>query len=118
METFATRLNLLMEETGVSNYRLAKDIGVHQTTIANWRDGRKPRAKSIIDVAVYFGVSPRWLKCGEWDSGEKMFIDMIQGRRQISTGNERVAVLDDLSCILSRWPIRKLKALLELLEDG
>lgn len=115
VETFATRLNLLMEETGVSNYRLAKDIGVHQSTIVNWKDGRKPRANRIVDVATYFGVSPRWLKYGELDAGEKMFIDMIQEHRQISS--ERCAVLDSLNSILSRCPLHKLKALLELLKE-
>lgn len=118
METFATRLNILMEETGVSSYRLAKALGVHQTTIANWKAGRKPQAKHMADVAVYFGVSLKWLKGGKWDAREKEAIDIVQDFRRKGDADERTAILDDLNRILSRWPLHKLKALLELLEEG
>lgn len=37
--SFAEKFNELMNETGMTNYRLAKLLNVHQTTIANWRTG-------------------------------------------------------------------------------
>lgn len=32
----------LQAERGETNYRLAKELGVHQTTIQNWKNGIRP----------------------------------------------------------------------------
>lgn len=38
--TFCETLSLLMQQhDNMSKYRLAKEIGVHQTTIKNWLEG-------------------------------------------------------------------------------
>lgn len=55
---FAEKLVLLQEKKGVSNYRLAKEIGVHQTSVASWRDGtRFPHPKHVQRIADYFGCT-------------------------------------------------------------
>ena len=33
----------LMEKRGVSSYKLAKDVGVHVSTVTNWKDGANPK---------------------------------------------------------------------------
>lgn len=54
---FSENLAHLQAERGITNYRLAKDIGVHQTTIQNWKTGTKPHPNHILLVADYFGVT-------------------------------------------------------------
>lgn len=40
---FASVLRKLMDENGVTNYRLAKEIGCTATTVANWLAGKDVR---------------------------------------------------------------------------
>ena len=59
---FDERLRQLMKQHGVTNYRLAKEIGCSASTVATWVDGDKqPSAKYIQSLAGYFGVSTDYL---------------------------------------------------------
>lgn len=50
-------LERLQKERGESNYRLAKELGVHQTSIANWKSGMTPHPKHMKLLAEHFGVT-------------------------------------------------------------
>ena len=39
--SYATNLCDLMQSRGISSYKLAKEVGVHVSTVTNWKDGRK-----------------------------------------------------------------------------
>lgn len=55
---FAENLALLQKQHNETNYRLAKAIGVHQTSIANWKErGIKPHPKHVKLVAEHYGVT-------------------------------------------------------------
>lgn len=55
---FAENLALLQKLHNETNYRLAKAIGVHQTSIANWKErGIKPHPKHVKLVAEHYGVT-------------------------------------------------------------
>lgn len=54
---FAANLCELMKKKSITNYRLAKEIGVHQTTIKNWKEGTQPLIEHIKKVADYFDVT-------------------------------------------------------------
>ena len=54
---YSTNLCDLMEKNGVSSYKLAKDIGVHTSTVTNWRDGKFPKVEHLQAVAAYFGTT-------------------------------------------------------------
>ena len=54
---FSETLKRLMETKGVSKYRLAKDLGVSQSSVANWLSGRKPHPFMVDKVYAYFGRS-------------------------------------------------------------
>ncbi len=54
---FAENLVNLQKEKGVTNYRLAKDLGVHCTSVQNWRVGKMPQLNHAHAVAEYFGKS-------------------------------------------------------------
>lgn len=54
----AAKLTALQEGKGISNYRLAKELGVHQTSIASWKDGtRTPHPRHTRMIAEYFGIT-------------------------------------------------------------
>ena len=53
--SFSENLVKLQQEHGVTNYRLAKEVGVHASTVRNWIDGVAPRLEHAHKVAAYFG---------------------------------------------------------------
>lgn len=55
-------LKKLMTEKNISNYRLAKEIGVSNSTIANWLNGvSRPNDEKLQKLADYFDVSVDYL---------------------------------------------------------
>lgn len=54
---FAKNLCNLMQKRDISSYKLAKEIGVHTSTVSHWRDGKKPQVEHLKRVAEFFGVS-------------------------------------------------------------
>lgn len=56
--SFEKNLNRLMNERGLSRYRISKDLGVSPQTACNWADGKSiPDIKSAMKLAEYFGVT-------------------------------------------------------------
>lgn len=54
-----------MENKSVTMYRLAKELGVHQTTIKNWLNGKgEPRLKQFQRIASALDVDVNWLMNG------------------------------------------------------
>lgn len=51
----------LMEKRGVSSYKLAKDVGVHVSTVTNWKDGKEVKAENLTALCTYFGCSLDYL---------------------------------------------------------
>lgn len=48
----------IMKERGLTAYRVSKDTGISQASIADWRKGRsKPKIDKLKILAEYFGVS-------------------------------------------------------------
>lgn len=59
----------LLEKHGVTPYRVAKETGVTQTALSNWKTGKSvPNAKTLQKIADYFGVSIDYIMTGkeEW----------------------------------------------------
>lgn len=55
---FAQYLKSAMDSKSVTMYRLAKELGVHQTTIKNWLDGKgEPRISEVHAIAAALGIS-------------------------------------------------------------
>lgn len=55
--SFAQNLEKIMKDNECTKYRLAKWLGVHQTTIKNWLDGKtEPKFETIHQLASIFGV--------------------------------------------------------------
>ena len=54
---FAENLCELMKTKGVSSYKMATEVGVHVSTVTNWRAGGSPKAEYIPRIAKVLGVS-------------------------------------------------------------
>lgn len=67
--SFAENLARIQAERGVTNYRIAKEIDVNQTSIVNWKNGTKPHPRNVKRLADYFNVSVDELLAG--DESEK-----------------------------------------------
>ena len=52
----AERIRELMKVEGISQYALAKKLGISQSTICNWLNGKKePIIESLWKLADFFG---------------------------------------------------------------
>lgn len=67
--SFAENLTRIQAERGVTNYRIAKEIDVNQTSIVNWKNGTMPHPRNVNRLADYFNVSVDELLSG--DKSEK-----------------------------------------------
>lgn len=51
----------IMNEKGITAYKLEHDTGIKQQTFFNWKKGAQPSADKIITLINYLGVSPNEL---------------------------------------------------------
>ena len=65
----------LLETRGLTAYRVAKEAGITQTVLSNWKTGRKkPGIKAMTKIAEVLGVSVKYLETGKEDE-ETVYID-------------------------------------------
>jgi len=56
----------LIEERGITAYRLASDLGFNSGKITQWKQGlQKPSVDAVVKIADYFGVTTDYLLKGE-----------------------------------------------------
>lgn len=68
---FPSQLRALRKEKGISQADLAKELGISKSTLGLWETGDTlPDAKSVRDLAVYFGVSADYLLGIPWTPDE------------------------------------------------
>ena len=60
----------LLDETGITPYRVSKEAGVSESVLSKWKKGSRPRPLTMRAVADYFGVNVEWLS-GETDVREQ-----------------------------------------------
>ena len=67
------RIFKIMKEKELTAYRVSKDTGISQASLADWRKGRsKPKIDKLQKLSEYFGVSISYL------TGESDEIDNTQ----------------------------------------
>lgn len=75
----------LLQKHGVTSYKVAKEAGVTQTALSNWKSGRStPTTKTLQKIADYFGVTIDYLMTGKEESEEKEPILPPRDERDIS----------------------------------
>ena len=62
----------LLQKYGVTAYKVAKETGITQSTLSDWKRGRStPRTENMKKIADYFGVTVDYLMTGKEESNEK-----------------------------------------------
>ena len=75
------RIEHLVQDRGITAYRLCKSIGIPQQTYSNWKRGiNKPNATQLKKIADYFGVTMAYLM---GDDAELEPLDPPQDQRRI-----------------------------------
>jgi len=83
------RIEQLIQDHGISAYKLCKDTGIPQTTFSAWRNrGVQPTATYLKRIADYFGVSMKWLM---GDDAELEPVDP-------PTNQRRIPILGSIPC--------------------
>jgi len=60
------RLDSLLKKHGITAYRLAKDVGLSQSSLSEWKRGRSvPKYDKLVRIAKYFGVPVSYLTGSE-----------------------------------------------------
>lgn len=56
----------LLQERGITAYKVSKETGVTQSTLSDWKRGRStPKTDNMKKIADYFGVTVDYLMTGE-----------------------------------------------------
>ncbi len=56
----------LLQENGVTAYKVSKETGVSQSSLSDWKLGKiTPKTETLKKIADYFGVSVDYLLTGE-----------------------------------------------------
>lgn len=56
----------LLQKNNLTAYKVAKEAGVTQTALSNWKSGRStPTTKTLQKIADYFGVTIDYLMTGQ-----------------------------------------------------
>ncbi len=64
----------LLQKRGLTSYKVAKEAGVTQTALSNWKSGKStPTTKTLQKIADYFGVTIDYLMTGEEKDSESVY---------------------------------------------
>lgn len=81
----------LLQKHGVTPYKVAKEAGVTQTALSNWKSGRStPSSKTLQKVADYFGVTVDYLMTGRNEAKEKAPELTARDERDIAKDLDRI----------------------------
>lgn len=87
----------LLQKHGVTPYKVAKEAGVTQTALSNWKTGRStPTTKTLQKIADYFGVTVDYLMTGEEKDGDRYYLndETAQVAQEIFENKELRALFD------------------------
>lgn len=61
-KVFSERLSVLMKERGITQEKLANDLGIKRQTVGLYKSGQStPDAAQLRNIAIFFNVSSDWL---------------------------------------------------------
>ena len=79
----AQQLHTLMVNAKISRSRLAREIGVHTSTVTNWLDGKEPKAEHLSVICEYFGCSLDYLSGKTFEDTKKSPVNDDEGFEDI-----------------------------------
>ena len=81
----------LLQKHGVTPYKVAKEAGVTQTALSNWKSGRStPSSKTLQKVSDNFGVTVDYLMTGRNEVKEKAPELTARDERDIAKDLDRI----------------------------
>lgn len=81
----------LLQKYGVTPYKVAKEAGVTQTALSNWKSGRStPTTKTLQKIADYFGVTLDYLLTGKETPEKKETSLSAKDERDIAKDLENI----------------------------
>ena len=81
----------LLQKYGVTPYKVAKEAGVTQTALSNWKSGRStPTTKTLQKIADYFGVTLDFLLTGKEGPQKNEPSLTLKDERDISKDIDRI----------------------------
>lgn len=84
----------LLQKHNVTAYKVAKEAGVTQTALSNWKSGRStPTTKTLKKIADYFGVTVDYLMTGK---------DEIKEKESGLTARDERDIAKDLNSIMEK----------------
>lgn len=98
---FPERLQSIIEEQGISKYRIAKAIDISASTVANYIKGKtKPDSTKLAVLSKLLGVNKNWLQTGE---GTKYIVEESEvAYRQASAEINERQMIQKLLNLLDR----------------
>ena len=76
MKTPYERFSELLEEKGITPYKLHKDTGIATATLSDWKNGKSvPKQDKLMKIADYFGVSLEYLMTGKEPQLDYIYTD-------------------------------------------
>lgn len=87
----------LLQKHNITAYKVAKEAGVTQTALSNWKTGKStPTTKTLQKIADYFGVSIDYLMTGEDKEDNRYYLnDETAEMAQTLFENKKLRVLFD-----------------------
>lgn len=61
---FSDRFRTLVDGCGLNQAALASQLGISDSSLSNYKQGRTPKAEELLRISEYFGVSMEWLLTG------------------------------------------------------
>ena len=75
----------LLQERGITAYRVSMDTGVPQSTLSGWKQGvSRPKYESMRKIADYFGVTVAYLAGEEDETPSELRVEAGKGLRRIT----------------------------------
>lgn len=107
--------NSLLQQYGVSTYKVAKETGISQTTFSNWKSGRSvPKLDALQKIADYFNVSLEYLTTGkEKEGGETYYLndETAEIAQEIFENKDLLSLFN----LLKKMPSERLQSLIDFL---
>lgn len=76
----------LLQKYGLTAYKVAKETGVTQSTLSDWKNGRsKPKTENLKKIADFFGVTLDYLMTGEKKPSHQEITLTVKDDRDIET---------------------------------
>ncbi len=85
----------LLEERGISAYKVSKDTGVTTATLTNWKQGKYiPKQDKLQKIADYFDVSLEYLMTGKEKEFEMYSIENAELLAKIAKNKEAMKIME------------------------